>query len=95
MFTSGTTNKPKAVVHTHANAIWAGRLGSGNIDLGPEDRYLIYLPFFHVNADVYKRQPRWWGPAGDGRQLPADLGALGAQVVALDRGAPERAVPAP
>ena len=25
MFTSGTTSRPKAVVHTHANALWAGR----------------------------------------------------------------------
>ncbi|WCO68097.1 AMP-binding protein [Iamia majanohamensis] len=53
MFTSGTTNKPKAVVHTHANAVWAGRVGPRNIDLGPDDRYLIYLPLFHVNAQSW------------------------------------------
>ncbi|HUE59665.1 MAG TPA: AMP-binding protein, partial [Acidimicrobiales bacterium] len=53
MFTSGTTSRPKAVVHTHANAIWASRLGPRNIDLGPDDRYLIYLPFFHVNAQSW------------------------------------------
>ena len=53
MFTSGTTNRPKAVVHTHANAIWASRLGPRNIDLGPGDRYLINLPFFHVNAQSW------------------------------------------
>ncbi len=53
MFTSGTTNRPKAVVHTHANAVWASRLGPRNIDLGPDDRYLIYLPFFHVNAQSW------------------------------------------
>ncbi len=53
MFTSGTTNKPKAVVHTHANAIWASRTGPRTIDLGPDDRYLIYLPFFHVNAQSW------------------------------------------
>jgi crotonobetaine/carnitine-CoA ligase len=53
MFTSGTTNRPKAVVHTHANAIWASRTGPRNIDLGPDDRYLIYLPFFHVNAQSW------------------------------------------
>ena len=33
MFTSGTTSRPKAVVHTHANAIWASRTGPRNIDL--------------------------------------------------------------
>jgi crotonobetaine/carnitine-CoA ligase len=53
MFTSGTTNKPKAVVHTHANAVWASRTGPRNIDLGGDDRYLIYLPFFHVNAQSW------------------------------------------
>ena len=53
MFTSGTTSRPKAVVHTHANAIWASRTGPRNIDLGTDDRYLIYLPFFHVNAQSW------------------------------------------
>ena len=53
MFTSGTTNKPKAVVHTHANAIWASRVGPRNIDLRTDDRYLIYLPLFHVNAQSW------------------------------------------
>ncbi len=53
MFTSGTTNKPKAVVHTHANAVWASRIGPRNIDLRTDDRYLIYLPLFHVNAQSW------------------------------------------
>ncbi len=53
MYTSGTTSRPKAVVHTHANAIWASRLGPRNIDLGPSDRYLIHLPLFHVNAQSW------------------------------------------
>ncbi len=53
MFTSGTTSKPKAVVHTHANAVWASRIGPRNIDLGPGDTYLIYLPFFHTNAQTW------------------------------------------
>lgn len=50
LFTSGTTSKPKAVVHTHANALWASRAGPINISLHPEDTYLVFLPFFHVNA---------------------------------------------
>jgi crotonobetaine/carnitine-CoA ligase len=53
MFTSGTTSRPKAVVHTHANAIWASRTGPRNIDLTTDDTYLIYLPFFHVNAQSW------------------------------------------
>jgi crotonobetaine/carnitine-CoA ligase len=35
MFTSGTTSRPKAVVHTHANVIWASRVGPDNIAIGP------------------------------------------------------------
>jgi len=53
LFTSGTTSKPKAVVHTHANAIWSGRITPRNIDLNGDDIYLIYLPFFHVNAQSW------------------------------------------
>ncbi|MCH7788443.1 MAG: acyl--CoA ligase [Acidobacteria bacterium] len=53
MFTSGTTSLPKAVVHTHANALWTTRVGPRNIDARPGDVYLIYLPFFHVNAQTW------------------------------------------
>ena len=53
MFTSGTTSKPKAVVHTHANAIWASRIGPRNVDLNADDRYLIYTPFFHASAQTW------------------------------------------
>ena len=53
MFTSGTTSRPKAVVHTHANALWASRMGPINIDMQKDDAYLIYLPFFHVNAQSW------------------------------------------
>jgi crotonobetaine/carnitine-CoA ligase len=53
MYTSGTTSRPKAVVHTHANALWASRVGPTNIGLTGADIYLIYLPFFHVNAQSW------------------------------------------
>jgi crotonobetaine/carnitine-CoA ligase len=53
MFTSGTTSRPKAVVHTHANAVWASRTGPRNIDLSADDTYVIFLPFFHVNAQSW------------------------------------------
>ncbi len=53
MFTSGTTSRPKAVVHTHANALWAGRVGPSNIGVTGDSVYLVYLPFFHVNAQSW------------------------------------------
>lgn len=53
MFTSGTTSRPKAVVHTHANAVWASRVGSRTIGMDGDSVYLIHLPFFHVNAQSW------------------------------------------
>ena len=53
VFTSGTTSRPKAVVHTHANVLWASRVGPLNIAFSGDDTYLIYLPFFHVNAQSW------------------------------------------
>ena len=53
LFTSGTTSKPKAVVHTHANALWAAKVNPTNIDMGPDDVYLASLPFFHVNTQSW------------------------------------------
>ena len=52
-YTSGTTSRPKAVVHTHANALWAGRTNSQNQLNGPDDVYLTFLPLFHVNAQSW------------------------------------------
>jgi crotonobetaine/carnitine-CoA ligase len=53
VYTSGTTSRPKAVVHTHANALWAARVGPVDIDMTGDDTYLVYLPFFHVNAQSW------------------------------------------
>lgn len=53
LFTSGTTSRPKAVVHTHANALWAGRVGPTNISMTGDDTYLVFLPFFHVNSQSW------------------------------------------
>jgi crotonobetaine/carnitine-CoA ligase len=62
LFTSGTTSQPKAVVHTHANALWAGRVGPTNISMGADDIYLVFLPFFHVNAQSWS----FWTTLGVG-----------------------------
>lgn len=52
-FTSGTTSRPKAVVHTHANALWGGMNGSQNLGIDSSDTYLCFLPCFHVNAQSW------------------------------------------
>lgn len=52
-YTSGTTSRPKAVVHSHANALWGGRTGSQNLQMDGSDVYLTFLPFFHVNAQSW------------------------------------------
>ncbi|HEY9035404.1 MAG TPA: AMP-binding protein [Pseudomonadales bacterium] len=59
-FTSGTTSRPKAVVHTHANALWGGRSGSQNLLMTPDDTYLCFLPCFHVNAQSWSFWTMMW-----------------------------------
>jgi len=50
LFTSGTTARAKAVVHTHANALWSGYTNSQNMRVTDEDVYLTFMPFYHINA---------------------------------------------
>jgi crotonobetaine/carnitine-CoA ligase len=52
-YTSGTTARPKAVVWTHANGLWAARLNAVNMQLRPDDTNLAFLPLFHTNALGY------------------------------------------
>lgn len=62
MFTSGTTSLPKAVVHTHANALWSGTMGSQSMNMDSDSVYLGFLPFFHVNCQSWC----FWGALGVG-----------------------------
>jgi carnitine-CoA ligase len=64
MFTSGTTSRPKAVVHTHANALWTAKVGPTNISIDNDGVYLIYLPFFHVNAQTWSMWTTVLGAGG-------------------------------
>lgn len=52
-YTSGTTARPKAVVWTHANCLWAGRTNAAHAGLRDDDIGLITLPLFHTNALGY------------------------------------------
>lgn len=53
MYTSGTTAKPKGVLITNANYIYVGETVRKGERLAPEDRQLVALPLFHVNAQYY------------------------------------------
>jgi carnitine-CoA ligase len=52
-YTSGTTSRPKAVVWTHANCVWGGRVSASHESLRADDVHLTYLPLFHTNAQSY------------------------------------------
>lgn len=62
-FTSGTTSRPKAVLWTHANALWGARINAVHEDLRSEDRHLIHMPLFHTNALAYSMLASLWAGA--------------------------------
>ncbi len=53
LYTSGTTARPKGVLITHANYVYAGECVSKGMGLTPDDRFLTVLPLFHGNAQYY------------------------------------------
>ena len=53
IYTSGTTGFPKGVMHSQASLIAVGEANLGRIHLQPDDRVMVVLPFFHVNALFY------------------------------------------
>jgi len=50
MYTSGTTSRPKGVVWTHTNGLWAARGSAFHEGLMPSDVHHVVLPLFHMNA---------------------------------------------
>ena len=59
-YTSGTTARPKAVVWSHANALWGAKLSAMHEGLTPDDVHLVHLPLFHTNAQVYSVLASLW-----------------------------------
>ena len=59
-FTSGTTSRPKAVLWTHANGLWAGKISAQHMRLRHDDVTLIYMPLFHTNAQGYSMLATHW-----------------------------------
>ena len=64
MYTSGTTSRPKGVLITHANYLHGGEIMAKAMRVGPEDRHLIVLPFFHAGAHIHAFVPALIAGAG-------------------------------
>ena len=50
MYTSGTTGRPKGVLHSHASLLAGGWTTALAHELCPEDRALCVLPVYHING---------------------------------------------
>ncbi len=59
-YTSGTTSRPKAVLWTHANAIFGAQVNTMHLALLPDDIALVFLPLFHTNAQSYSMLGTLW-----------------------------------
>ncbi len=47
-YSSGTTGRPKGVMLSHRNLVANVEQARGLLDVGPDDRILALLPFFHI-----------------------------------------------
>jgi crotonobetaine/carnitine-CoA ligase len=63
LYTSGTTGRPKGVIWTHANAMWAAKVNAAHEGLTASDVHLICLPLFHINAQAYGVLASMWAGA--------------------------------
>jgi crotonobetaine/carnitine-CoA ligase len=59
-YTSGTTSRPKAVLWTHANALWGAQMNAQHMRLREGDVALAFLPLFHTNAQSYSMLGSMW-----------------------------------
>jgi O-succinylbenzoic acid--CoA ligase len=49
-FTSGSSGKPKAVLHSFSNHYYSAEGANRNIAFGPDHRWLLSLPLYHVGG---------------------------------------------
>src|SRR5690625_729804 len=50
MYTSGTTGSQKGVIHTYGNYWWSAIGSALNLGLHTDDKWLAFLPFYHVGG---------------------------------------------
>jgi O-succinylbenzoic acid--CoA ligase len=75
VFTSGSTGAPKAALHTAGNHFFSAEGARENIPLGPDDRWLLSLPLYHVGGLAIVLRSLWAGAAvalpREGKERPA------------------------
>jgi crotonobetaine/carnitine-CoA ligase len=59
-YTSGTTSRPKGVLWTHGNALWAAKVTTSHAQLVETDSVPVFFPLFHANALAYTVLPTLW-----------------------------------
>jgi len=50
LFTSGSSDRPKAVMHSFGNHYYSAKGANQNIAFGPDHRWLLSLPLYHVGG---------------------------------------------
>ena len=103
LYTSGTSSKPKGVVHTHHTLVGEGRAVADRLELGPEDRFWSPLPMFHCGGIVTMLGAMAAGAAfchvgafdAGGRAGPAGAGTVHARVPGIRDDLAERPGPPP
>ena len=53
IYTSGTTGFPKGAMHSQRNFVTGGEANVSRVWLQPDERLMVVLPMFHVNALFY------------------------------------------
>lgn len=48
LYTSGSSGRPKGVLHSHGGQLWSLRLRAASVR--PDDRYIVAQPLFHMNG---------------------------------------------
>ena len=104
MFTTGTTSRPKGVVWTHANMLWAGQIGCSQQGIKSHDICQLFLPLFHVVGLAWSLLPALWAGAtvvlqpkfSSSRYWPCALeykSTIGSQVIFTSRLLAQQPVP--
>ena len=50
VFTSGTTGRPKGAMLTYGNHLWSAVASAFRLGTGPQDRWLLCMPLYHVGG---------------------------------------------